>query len=175
MLTPMGDTSFWPKTSGAAAKRRRGRLTSALLIALLVLAGALLDPQIVEPFGPLASRAERISTDFTRCGQGSSFACVVDGDTIRLGERRVRILGIDAPELTAARCPGEKVLAEEAADRLLALVNQGPFDMTAHRFWRKDGYGRDLRRLDRGDVSLGQVLIDEGLAKRYYGAKVGWC
>ena len=175
MLAAMGDKSFWPKTSGAAAKRRRGRLTSALLIALLVLAGALLDPQIIEPFGPLASRAEQVGTDFTRCGEGSSFACVVDGDTIRLGERRVRILGIDAPELTAARCPGEKVLAEKAADRLLELVNQGQFEMTAHRFWRKDGYGRDLRRLDRGDVSLGQVLIEEGLAKRYYGAKVGWC
>ena len=46
MLAAMGDKSFWPKTSGAAAKRRRGRLTSALLIALLVLAGALLGRAI---------------------------------------------------------------------------------------------------------------------------------
>lgn len=175
MLAPMGDTSFWPKQKGAAAKRRRGRVRAALLIALLVLIGALLDPQIIAPFGPLASRPERVSTNFTRCGEGQSFACVVDGDTIRLGERRVRILGIDAPELTAARCPGEKALAESAADRLHELVNQGPFDMTAHRFWRKDGFGRDLRLLERGDDSIGQVLIDEGLAKRYFGSKVSWC
>src|SRR5688572_15968729 len=108
----MGDTKFWPKLKGPAEKRRRGRLLSAFAISLLVLAGALLDPQIIAPFGPLATRGERVGATFTRCGQGSSFACVVDGDTIRLGDRRVRLLGIDAPELTAARCPGEKALAE---------------------------------------------------------------
>lgn len=171
----MGDTKFWPKLDGPVDKRRRTRLRSALLIALLVLVGALLDPQIIAPFGPLATRGERVGATFTRCGQGSSFACVVDGDTIRLGDRRVRILGIDAPELTAARCPGERALAESAADRLLVLVNEGAFDMVAHRFWQEDGYGRDLRLLKRGDVSLGTVLIDEGLANRYFGSKIDWC
>lgn len=175
MLRVMGDTKFWPKLKSPADKRRRGRVQSALLVVLLVLVGALLDPQVIAPFGPLAARAERVSGTFTRCGQGSSFACVVDGDTIRLGERRVRILGIDAPELTAARCPGERALAESSADRLLALVNQGELDMIAHRFWDKDGHGRDLRLLKRGNVSLGQLLIDEGLAKRYFGSKVRWC
>ncbi len=170
----MGDTKFWPRLNGTVKRRRRG-LRPALLIALLVLVGALLDPQIIAPIGSLATRSERVGATFTRCGQGSSFACVVDGDTIRLGERRVRMLGIDAPELTVARCPGERALAESAANRLLALVNQGSFDMVAHRFWQKDGHGRDLRLLKRGDLSLGNVLIDEGLARRYFGSKVSWC
>ena len=175
MFVAMGDTSYWPGRGRGSSRRRRRAVGSALLIALLALVGALLDPQVIAPFGPLAARPERVSATFTRCGQGHSFACVVDGDTIRLGERRVRILGIDAPELTAARCPGERVLAERSADRLLVLVNQGGFDMIAHRFWGTDGYGRDLRLLKRGDASLGQTLIDEGLAKRYFGSKIRWC
>ena len=175
MLRGMGDTSFWPGDSRASSRRRKRIVRSVLLIAFLALIGALLDPQLIAPFGPLASRAERVSTTFTRCGQGTSFACVVDGDTLRLGDRRVRLIGIDTPELTAARCPGEAALAERAADRLLALVNAGPFDIVAHRFWNKDGHGRDLRLLKRGHVSIGQTLVGEGLARRYYGSKTRWC
>lgn len=175
MLRGMGDTKFWPARGGASSNRGKRISRSALLIALLILTGALLDPQVVAPFGPLASRAERVSATFTRCGQGQNFACVVDGDTIRLGQRRVRLLGIDAPELTAARCPGELALAERAADRLVSLVNQGAFDLTAHRFWDKDGYGRDLRLLKRDGRSIGDMLIDEGLAQRYFGSKLSWC
>ncbi len=174
MLAAMGDTSFWPKDERRARKRKRF-IGIGLLVALLVLTGALLDPSIVAPAGPLASRPQRISAEFTRCGRGRSMACVVDGDTIRLGDRRIRILGIDTPELTDARCAGERALAERAADRLLALVNQGGFDLIGHRFRDQDGHGRDLRLLRRGDVSLGQVLIDEGHAQRYYGTKVRWC
>ena len=171
----MGDTKFWPKLRSGPAKRRLVRLRNAGVVAALLLAGALLDPQIIAPFGPLAGRPERVSATFTRCGQGSSFACVVDGDTIRLGDRRVRIMGIDAPELTAARCPGERALAESAANRLVGLVNDGAFDMVGHRFWTRDGYGRDLRLLRRGDASIGGTLVEEGLAKRYYGTKIRWC
>jgi len=71
------------------ARRKRGRIfKSALLIALLALVGALLDPSILPPIGPTATRPQRINASFTRCGQGRSMACVVDGDTIRLGQRR---------------------------------------------------------------------------------------
>lgn len=175
MLRGMGDTSFWPADSRASSRRRKRIVRSVLLIAFLALIGALLDPQLIAPFGPLASRAERVSATFTRCGHGTSFACVVDGDTLRLGDRRVRLIGIDAPELTTARCADENAMAERAADRLQALVNAGAFDMVAHRFWNKDGYGRDLRLLKRGDVSIGQTLVGEGLARHYYGSKARWC
>jgi len=137
--------------------------------------GALLDPWILPPVGPIATRPERISGTFTRCGRGSSRACVVDGDTLRLGDRRVRLMGIDAPELSDARCPAERALGQRAADRLLALVNQGEFDLIGHRFNSTDHYGRDLRLASRRGVSLGQILVDEGLAHRYFGAERGWC
>lgn len=158
-----------------ATRKRRRILKSAILILALALFGALLDPSLIAPFGPTAARPERISATFTRCGQGRSMACVVDGDTIRLGSRRVRLIGIDAPELRDAQCPAELALANRSADRLLALVNQGEFDLVGHRFRDRDGHGRDLRTAWRGDSSLGDVLIAEGLAKRYYGSKGGWC
>ncbi len=157
-------------------RRKRERVVrSALLIALLALIGALLDPAILPPIGPTATRPERIEARFTRCGQGRSMACVVDGDTFRLGQRRVRLIGIDAPELDGAKCAAERALGERAADRLLSMVNQGEFDLVGHRFHNRDNHGRDLRLARRGSISLGKQLTDEGLARRYFGVKQDWC
>lgn len=164
------------RSSERIAQRKRGRrIKSAFLVSMFLLAGALLEPSLIPPFGPTAGRPERISARFTRCGQGQSMACVVDGDTIRLGQRRVRLIGIDAPELAGAQCPAERALAERAADRLLALVNEGAFDLVGHRLSDRDGHGRDLRLLVRDGDSLGDILTDEGLARRYYGSKSSWC
>lgn len=158
------------------ARRKRDRLVrSALLIALLAFVGALLDPSLLPPMGPTATRPERINAIFTRCGQGRSMACVVDGDTIRLGRRRVRLIGIDAPEIDSASCPAERALGERAAGRLLALVNDGEFDLVGHRFRDRDSHGRDLRLLRREGQSLGRQLVAEGLARRYIGSKGSWC
>ena len=44
-------------------------------------------------------------------------ATVVDGDTIRIRGERVRIIGLDAPELEA-RCPREAVIAHRANERM---------------------------------------------------------
>jgi len=164
------------RRAGERRARRRSRVVkSALLIALLAFFGALLDPSILPPVGPLATRPERIEARFTLCGQGHSMACVVDGDTIRLGHRRVRIVGIDAPEVKGAKCVAERALGERAANRLLFLVNQGGFDLVGHRFHNRDSHGRDLRIARRGGRSLGGTLIEEGLARRYLGAKLDWC
>ena len=112
---------------------------------------------------------------FTRCGApGSGFACVVDGDSFRLGERRIRIRGIDAPEREGA-CPAETDLAQKSADRLVELLNRGPFVMTAKRGDERDRYGRQLRVLTRGRKSIGDAMVAEGLAHDYAGAKTSWC
>ena len=153
---------------------RRGFRRALLLVPLLALAGALFDPSLIPPFGPLAAR-EKVTATFTPCGPGRGVACVIDGDTVKLGDRKIRIIGIDAPELAEPRCPEEAALARRSADRLLVLLNQGPFEMVAHRLQRMDRHGRDLMVLERNGSSIGGQLIDEGLAQRYFGAKRSWC
>ena len=145
-----------------------------LIVPLLALAGAMLDPSLIAPFGPLAA-TELVTATFTRCGPGRGVACVIDGDTFKLGDRKIRITGIDAPELAEPRCPEEAALARRSADRLLTLLNQGPFDMVAHKLQRQDRHGRDLMVVKRNGVSIGGQLIDEGLAHRYIGTKRSWC
>jgi micrococcal nuclease len=166
---------FRPKRRVPSFRPQRRDVRQLLWLApLLLLGGALLDPSLIEPIGPLAA-TEQVSATFTPCGPGRGSACVIDGDTFKLGDRKIRITGIDAPELMAPLCPAEAALARRAADRLLVLLNEGPFDMVAHRLQRQDRHGRDLMVIRRNGASIGEQLIDEGLAHRYIGSKRSWC
>ena len=152
------------------ARRWARRLRNlAILVALLAIGWWLAEPP------PPPTAPERVAQHFTGCGTpGSGFACVVDGDSFRLGERRIRIRGIDAPEREGA-CAAETELAVKAAERLTGLLNAGPFVMTAERGDERDRYGRQLRVLTRGGQSIGDVMVAEGLAHEYSGAKTSWC
>lgn len=166
---------FRPRARPPSFKPRQHDVRRLLWFApMLLLVGALFDPSLIEPFGPLAA-TEQVSATFTPCGPGRGSACVIDGDTFKLGDRKIRIIGIDAPELASPRCPAEAALARRASDRLLELLNQGPFDMVAHRLQREDRNGRDLMVIRRGSQSIGAQLMDEGLAHRYIGSKSSWC
>ena len=122
---------------------------------------------------------ERIDATFTMCGLGRAHACVVDGDTIKLGQRKVRMLGIDAPETVEPRCEEERALGREASRRLLDLLNSGPVWLITTAERDHDDYGRDLRRIEvvtgTGRLAIGDILVREGLAARYDGAKADWC
>jgi micrococcal nuclease len=171
---------FWPQR-----RRRRSPLLFAArpfaLAAVLVVAWAGADPMLIDPPAFLSSDPERISEYFSRCGPGRSHACVVDGDTIKIGQRKVRIIGIDAPETHPARCPEEAHLGEQATARLQELLNQGPFELVAPLYGKQDRYGRDLRSVNRtlpnGDrQSIADEMRKSGLAHRYLGGfKPGWC
>jgi micrococcal nuclease len=117
---------------------------------------------------------ERVVERFTRCGSGGDRACVIDGDSFRLGSRRIRIRGIDAPERQGA-CAEETRLAERAAATLTQLLNMGPFVMTAVGGDERDQYGRELRSLSRNGRSIGEQMVEEGLAHDYRGRKTSWC
>ena len=139
-----------------------------------------MDPALVDPPALLSSEPERVSETFSRCGIGRAHACVIDGDTFKLGKRKVRIIGIDAPETHPARCPQEARLGERATARLQELLNQGPFEMVAPAYGDHYKYGRDLRtvqrRLSDGSYqSIASEMRESGLAHRYTGFKTGWC
>ena len=138
-----------------------------------------MDPALVEPPQFLSTDPERVSEQFTRCGRGRGHACVVDGDTFKLGQRKVRIIGIDAPEVNGA-CPEEIRLAEAATVKLQSLLNQGPFEMVGRFDDMRDRYDRDLRIVRRaapggGYQSIAEDMRASGHAHRYLGRKSSWC
>jgi len=111
---------------------------------------------------------------FATCRTRSTPTCVVDGDTFRLDGDIIRIADIDTPEVRDYRCPAEKALGDRATTRLVALLNAGPF--TLRRIDRdRDVYGRSLRIVVRDGQSVGGMLVTEGLARAWDGARRGWC
>jgi endonuclease YncB( thermonuclease family) len=90
---------------------------------------------------------------------------VIDGDTLRLDGREVRLAGIDAPE-HGQRC--ERLgkawrCGEEAAAALRRLVGAGPVRCEGRR---NDKYGRLLARCATHE-DLGARLVGDGLAVAY--------
>lgn len=97
----------------------------------------------------------------------------IDGDTLALGEHRIRIADIDAPEPNGS-CPAERALARVATARLAALLDAGPIEL--HRADRDaDRYGRKLRIVSRDGRNLGETLVAEGLARPWNGRRARWC
>lgn len=96
----------------------------------------------------------------------ASVRYVYDGDTIRLADgRRVRLIGIDAPEIARDERPGEP-LAERARDRLKQMIASSG-DRVGLRYGneRHDDYGRDLAHLyDKDRLNLSAALLSNGLA-----------
>ena len=100
--------------------------------------------------------------------------CVVDGDTFWFRGEKIRIADIDAPEISEPECPAERQAGEMGRDRLLKMLNAGRFNLTAG--WRdEDRFGRKLRIVSRSGKSLGDRLVEEGLARRWNGPDFGWC
>ncbi len=119
-------------------------------------------------------RADTLTATFPFCGDSRRVTCVVDGDTFWLSGEKIRIADIDAPELSPPRCEAERIKGEAAKRRLLELLNAGTFSLTAG--WRnEDRYHRKLRTVTREGHSIGDTLIEEGLARRWDGVRHPWC
>ncbi len=108
---------------------------------------------------------------------------VIDGDTIAVRARiwigqdvvtRVRIAGVDAPELNGG-CPRERALASEARDFVADAIDAGVVTLRDIRY---DKYGgRVLARVaNSGGQDLATLLIAAGLGRAYDGgARASWC
>ena len=106
---------------------------------------------------------------------------IYDGDTFKAHARiwvgqivstSIRINGLDTPEIRG-KCPGEKELALKAKKRLEGLL------IGDVKLWnvRNGKYaGRVLADVTADDVNVVDILVGEGLARRYDGGKrEGWC
>jgi endonuclease YncB( thermonuclease family) len=151
------------------------------LLTLLVALWVLYDPVLVEPPAFLSTKPEKVEGSFTRCGLERGKFCVVDGDTFMLGERSIRIIGIDAPEMHPPRCDAEAIKGEAATAELQRLLNHGAFTMTGRIDEPQDKYGRDLRALarkrpDGSAQSVAQDMLATGTVRRYVGGlRNRWC
>ena len=99
---------------------------------------------------------------------------IVDGDTITAttpeGERvRVRLLGIDAPEVAKDGQPAE-CGAEDARTALASLIEGRDVALSADPASdREDRYGRVLGYLAAGEVEdVGTALIEAGMAAAWW-------
>jgi len=72
-----------------------------------------------------------------------------DGDTLWIGGARIRIAGIDTPELSPVRCERDRQGGMAAQQRWLEILNSGPpvFGSAAHD---EDSFGGKLRVVYRG-------------------------
>ena len=122
----------------------------------------------------VATSEQTVAVTFSICGAGRRTDCVVDGDTFWFRGDKIRIADIDTPELSPPRCQREAELGEAAQRRLQALLNAGPFTLVGG-MRDQDQYGRKLRTVSRGGRSLGDVLVAEGLARRWNGPRQSWC
>lgn len=117
---------------------------------------------------------QTVEHKFDHCGVLRR-TCVVDGDTFWLDGNKVRIADIDTPEISQPQCAAEKTLGDRATDRLVSLLNEGPFELSAIGDRDEDQYGRKLRVVTRNGRSLGDQLVSEGLARTWTGRREPWC
>ncbi|MEY4526407.1 MAG: hypothetical protein RL768_126 [Nitrospirota bacterium] len=79
----------------------------------------------------------------------------IDGDTLRMGQKRIRLRGIDTPELTEPR-------GQEARQRLEQLLKEGPIRIVPHG---QDVYGRTVADVFVNGRNIAEVLKQEGYEK----------
>lgn len=100
------------------------------------------------------------------CSQES--VIVIDGDTIVVRGEHIRILGINAPELGKAKCRDETIRGLRARSRLMDLLQDR--EVVVERGEgrdRFDRYRRTLASVSVNGTDVGDILMREGLARRW--------
>ncbi|WP_390587000.1 thermonuclease family protein [Erythrobacter sp. MTPC3] len=117
--------------------------------------------------------------DFALCGQpwGGAAGCVVDGDTVVIGNgpgrRRIRLTGFDTPELNG-QCEAEKAKAMRARSALHRWLARGSFEWSGDTDPPYDKYGRELRRVRRVDAGGKREYLEDHMTQRGLAQGDGW-
>lgn len=129
------------------------------------------DPGANQPVLGLFSSPDTAQPAMELCGAGQRHSCVVDGDTIWLEGEKIRIADIDTPEIGEPACQAEYRLGMRATHRLRDLLNEGPWSVEPIGSRDSDRFGRSLRVLTRNGRSIGDRLVEEGLARTWNGRR----
>ncbi|MEK6785344.1 MAG: thermonuclease family protein [Nitrospirota bacterium] len=105
-------------------------------------------------------KQSRLSTLRTRSRQevrllSTLLVRVVDGDTIRVGSERIRLRGIDTPEMSELQGPAAK-------QRLEQLLRGGSIRIEPHG---RDVYDRLLADVFVNEQNVAEILRNEGFSK----------
>lgn len=163
------------------SRRSRAALGNWLLLPLALAVGALGGasinsmPSLSSLLLPAESSGHLVAArSFPLCAGGARVTCVVDGDTFWLDGTKIRIADINTPEVGKPACAAEAALGGKATMRLAQLLREGPFELVSIDR-DEDVYGRKLRVVQRGGASIGDTLVDEGLAHTWRGHQEDWC
>jgi endonuclease YncB( thermonuclease family) len=96
----------------------------------------------------------------------TGFATVVDGDTLHLDGERIRISGIDAPELhqSCERQGRPYACGEVAKQALDDMLGGRPLTC---RSSGRDRYNRRLATCEAGGIDIGAAMVSRGYAVAY--------
>lgn len=121
---------------------------------------------------PTVPASALMRAKFPICKSGKRVTCVVDGDTVWFKGEKMRLRGVNAPEVGDPNCRKEARLAAKATKRLQKILNANAWSISRHG---SDRYGRTLAEFHIGHGTAGDILIREGLAHKWGGYKRGWC
>ena len=115
----------------------------------------------------LAAQNQFLKTSFSISGK-VTVTQIIDGDSLRSGELRIRLFGIDAPE-RKQQCTDANganwacgMAAQKALEKLVAEAPYLQCDLID-----VDRYGRVVMRCFAGKTDLGAALVRAGLALAY--------
>lgn len=108
---------------------------------------------------------------FAAPAAAGSFTCVkpyiLDGDTFDCSGTRVRLKGIDTPEMRGHCPPGKKCVKGNAVAAKKYLISLTRTTLTCHRY-DVDKYNRIVAECFVGDVNLSCAMLESGHAERRY-------
>ena len=123
------------------------------------------------------SRNIGVQADQAAPHRAADLACyqpdIVDGDTFRCDGQRVRLVGIDAPELPGHCRPGRRCVDGDphAAKDYLSSITRTRVECASEG---TDKYGRTLGRCKADGVDLSCAMLEAGHAERRYGVITCW-
>jgi endonuclease YncB( thermonuclease family) len=188
-------SSLAPRPRGRAHTGRVGAALAAVTFAAGLALGLVIAPDIGRQVranpapvpAPTPAPAVAAASESARTARGAHAAevlRVLDGDTFEARVRvwpgieittKVRLRGIDAPELRSAKCADEHAMAETARDALRQLLADG--DVMVMRVDLDKYGGRVLASAaTRTTPDISAAMLAKGLARPYAGGRrEGWC
>jgi len=151
------------QSNGAPRGGRSGWMRPSVVFAVLAVGYALYT--LVQP-EPAAPPAETLRAQAALVSEFTGVATVSDGDTLRIGERRIQLDGIIAPQ-RSVRC-GDVNVYRAATDALRSVTRSK--DVVCRISDLPLAHGHDTAQCRVEDLSLNAYMVTSGWARDHGGA-----